>query len=62
MTLVKLRQAFPNQDLVYHFGVSVSTVSNIMNTWFQYVYTQIVKKKPVPAETLTLSTKPFQLF
>lgn len=38
LTLVKLRQDFPNRDLAYRFDIGVATVSVIFNTWIQYMY------------------------
>lgn len=38
LTLVKLRQDFPNRDLAYRFDIGVATVSVIFNTWVQYIY------------------------
>ena len=38
LTLVKLRQAFPNRDLAYRFQIGVGTVSVIFLTWVQFLY------------------------
>lgn len=38
LTLMKLRQKFPNQDLAYRFDVSPSTISSIVITWIQFLY------------------------
>ena len=40
MTLMRLRNGYTNQDLAYQFGVSISTVSNIILTWIQFLYQQ----------------------
>ena len=52
LTLVKLRQAFPHQDLAYRFEVSVSTVSVVINTWIQYLYkkTEQIRKRQFPSK------------
>jgi hypothetical protein len=40
LTLIKLRQAFPNRDLAYRFNIALSMVSEIINTWIQFLYKQ----------------------
>ena len=39
--LVRLRLGLLEQDLAYHFGVSQSTVSRIINTWINFIYLQL---------------------
>lgn len=38
LTLVKLRQNFPNKDLAYRFDISACMVSRIFLTWIQFLY------------------------
>ncbi|XP_045160376.2 uncharacterized protein LOC123525403 [Mercenaria mercenaria] len=38
LTLMKLRQNFPNKDLAHRFSVSPSTISSIIITWIQFLY------------------------
>ena len=47
MTLMRLRNGYTNQDLAYQFGVSVSTVSNTILTWIQFLYQQFLPLKNV---------------
>lgn len=54
LTLVKLRQNFPNKDLAYRFGISSSMVSRIVITWIQILYksTEPLWKKMFPSRDL----------
>ncbi|XP_072394121.1 LOW QUALITY PROTEIN: uncharacterized protein [Diabrotica undecimpunctata] len=50
MTLMKLRQNFPHEDLAVRFSVAQATVSNIVTTWLhvlhEVVYKQLMGKIP----------------
>ncbi|XP_055999076.1 uncharacterized protein LOC125681637 [Ostrea edulis] len=54
LVLMKLRHRFPNKDLAYRYGVSISTVSSTINTWIQYLYkvTGGIRKKMFPSRAL----------
>lgn len=60
MTLVRLRQAFPNKDLAYRFHVSVGTVSLVVNTWIQFLYkrTTHLRKRMFPSRELIKENLP----
>ena len=40
LTLVRLRCGLLNRDLVYRFGISESSVSDIVTTWVQFLFLQ----------------------
>ena len=40
LTLIKIRRAFTNRDLAYRFNIGVGTVSLIVITWIQLLYTK----------------------
>lgn len=54
MTLMKLRQAFPNKDIAYRFEVSESTVSVIVTTWIQFLFKQTegLRRRMFPSKEL----------
>lgn len=60
LTLIKLRQAFPNKDLAYRFGICMSTVSSIFNTWIQYLYqvTATIRERCFPSRQLIKENMP----
>ena len=54
LTLMKLRQAFPNKDLAYRFKISESTVSTIIITWVQFLFKQTegLRRRMFPSQEL----------
>ena len=38
LTLVRLRLGLLHQDIAYRFGISVSTVHDILETWIQFLF------------------------
>ena len=45
LTLCRLRQGFPEQHTAHLFGIHLSTVSRIINTWINFMY---LKFSPIP--------------
>lgn len=54
MTLMKMREAFPNKDIAYRFQVCESTVSVIVTTWIQFLFKQTagIRKRMFPSREL----------
>lgn len=54
ITLMKLRQAFPNKDIAYRFQISESTVSVIVTTWIQFLFKQTagLRQQMFPSQEL----------
>ena len=46
LTLVRLRLGLLHQDIAYRFGISVSTVHDILETWIQFLFIQFSRLRP----------------
>jgi hypothetical protein len=58
LTLVRLRVGLLHQDLAYRFGLSISTVSTIIITWIQLLYSRFKKLDMFPDRHILRKIRP----